>query len=93
MDDPQGYKLSKAEIAATQAGMIPLSTSIEPSPAKSAKKAWLKSSKGEGPLTVTFLAEGFTYSDPSFVKDMTDALILQADHKRLNEIGLVQSAE
>ena len=52
-DDPEGYKLSKAEIAATQTGTPPVSTSVELSPARSTKKARSKSSEGEGALTVT----------------------------------------
>ena len=85
--------MSKAETIATQAGMPPASPSIELSPAKSTKKAQSKFSEGEGTLTVTFPAEGSTYFDPSFVKDVTDALLLPADHKKLNEIRPVQSAE
>ena len=89
MDDPEGYKMSKAETDVTHAGTPPAFASIEPS---SAKKAQSKSSEGEGSLTVTLSVEGSAYSDPSFVKDVTDALLLPADRKRLNEIGLVQSA-
>ena len=66
---------------------------FEPSPTKCAKKARSKSSKGEETLTVTLLADGSAYSDPSFVKDMTKSLLLSADRKRLNDIGPMQSAE
>ena len=38
-------------------------------------------------------SDGSAYTDPSFVKDVTKALLLPTDHKRLVEIGLVQSAE
>ena len=85
--------MSKVEIAATQARTPLVSASVEPSSTKSAKKARSKSSEGGGSLTVTLPAEGCAYSDPSFVKDVTDALLLPADCKRLNEIGPMQSAE
>ena len=42
---------------------------------------------------MTLPAEGSSYSDPSFVKDVTDAFLLPANHKRLNEIGLGQFVE
>ena len=92
MDDPEGYKLSKAEAAstlATQVGTPLASASIEPSPAKAAKKARSKSSEGEGTLIVTLPTDESTYYDPSFVKDLSDALLLPADHKRLTDIGPV----
>ena len=44
-------------------------------------------------MVVTLLAKGSTYSDPSFVKDVTEGLILPADRKRLNEIGPVKTTE
>ena len=44
-------------------------------------------------VVVTLLATGFTYSDPSFLKDVTDGLLMPADRKRLNEIGPVKTAE
>ena len=84
--------MSKADTALIQAGTPPVSASVEPTPAKSTKKARSKSSKGEGVLTVTLPAEGSAYSDPSFVKEVTEALLLPADRKRLNKIGHVQSA-
>ena len=93
MDDLEGYKLSKAEATTTQAGTPPTSDSIEPSPAKSAKKAMSKSCEGEGTMTVSLPADGSAYSDPSFVKDVPKALLLMANRKRLNEIGPVQSVE
>ena len=93
MDDRQGYKMSKAEITATQARTPLVSAYVETSPAKFAKKAQSKSFEGEGSLTVTLPTQGSAYSDISFVKDVTDALLLLADRKRLNEIGLVQSSE
>ena len=85
--------MSNVETAVTQTGMPPVSTSVEPSLARSAKKARLKSSEGEGALTVTLPTEGFVYSDTSFMKDVTEALLLPADRKRLDEIRLVKSAE
>ena len=42
---------------------------------------------------VTLLVDGSMYSDPSFVKDVTEGLLPPADRKRLNEIGPVKSAE
>ena len=42
---------------------------------------------------MTLPAEGSAYSDPSFVKEVTEALLLPVDRKRLKEIGPVQSAE
>ena len=93
MDDPEGYKLSKAEVAATQGKTPPASTSIELSLAKSAKKARSKSYEGKGTMTVSLPDDWSAYSDPSFVRDITEVLLLPADRKRLNEIGPVQSAE
>ena len=93
VDDPEGYRMSKAETTLIQAGIPPMSTSVEPSLARSAKKERSKLSKDEGALTVTLPAEGSAYSDPSFVKEVTEAFRLLADHKRLNEIGPVQSTE
>ena len=48
VDDPEGYKQSKAGVAVIQIGMPVVSASIEPSLAKSAKKARPKSSEAEG---------------------------------------------
>ena len=74
--------------------MTPLvSTSVEPSLAKSTKKANSKSSEDEGMQTVTLPAKGSAYSDPSFIKDVTEGLLLPADRKRLNEIGPMKFAE
>ena len=42
---------------------------------------------------VALPVDGSAYSDPSFVKDVTKGLLLPANRKRLNEIGLVKSAE
>ena len=67
--------------------------SVDPSLSKSAKKARSKLSEGEGLMTVTLPAKGSVYLDPSFMKDVTEALLLPADRKRLNEIGPVKSAE
>ena len=44
-------------------------------------------------MVVTLPAKGFVYSDPSFVKDVTEGFLLPADRKRLNEIGPVKTAE
>ena len=93
VDNPEGYRQSKIRAVVTQTGTPSLSAFVEPSPAKSAKKAKSKLSEVEGVQTVTLLAEGSTNSDPSFVKVMTEGLLLSADRKRLNEIGHVKSAE
>ena len=53
--------------------------SAEPSPAKSAKKAKGKSSKGGDSVVVPMPSDGSVYSDPSFIKDTTEALLLPAD--------------
>ena len=36
--------------------------------------------------------EGCAYSDPSFMKDVTEAFLLPANCKRLNEIRPIKSA-
>ena len=73
--------------------MPPVSTSIEPSPVKSAKKAKSWSSEDEGKVVVTLPTEGSAYLDPSFVKEVTEGLLLHADRRRLNEIGPVKTVE
>ncbi len=73
--------------------MPPVSGSVEPSQAKSAKKAKTKSSEAEGKVLVGFLAEGSAYSDPSFVNEVTEGILLPADRKRLTEIGPVKTTE
>ena len=93
MDDPEAYKTSKAEAAVTQAAKSQATTSAELSPVKSAKKAKGKPLEGRDTVVVPMPSDGFTYSDPSFVKDATEVLLLPADHKRLAEIGPVQSAK
>ena len=70
-----------------------MSTSVEPSPAKFAKKAKPRLSEDEANMVVTLPAKGSVYSDPSFMKDVTEGLFLPADQKRLNEIGPVKIAE
>ena len=97
MDDPKAYKLSKVEAAstptATQARIPMASTSVESSPSKSTKREWSKSSESEGTLTITLLANGSAYSDPSFMKYVTESLLLPTGCKRLNDIRPIQSAE
>ena len=66
--------------------------SAEPSPAK-AKKAKGKSSEGGDSVVVPLPSDESVCSDPSFVKDATEALLLPADRKRLSEIGPVQLAK
>ena len=68
-------------------------TSAESSPVKFAKKAKGKSSEGGDSVVLPMPFDGSTYSDPSFVKEATEALVLPVDWKRLTEIGPVQSAE
>ena len=60
--------------------------SIEPSPAKSLRKTMSRSSETEGILNVPLPAERSTYSDPSFVREVADTLLLCADHRRLIKI-------
>ena len=91
VDDPEGYKQSKAEAASVAAAGARVSP--DPSPAKSAKRAKSKSSEGEGTLTVSLPADGSAYSDPSFVRELSETLLLPADRKRLADIGPVQSVE
>ena len=42
---------------------------------------------------VAFPAEGSAYSDPSFVNEVTEGMLLPADRRRLNKIGLVKTIE
>ena len=53
-----------------------MSTSVEPSPAKSAKKAKTRSSEDEGKIVVAFPVEGSAYLDPSFVNEVTEGMLL-----------------
>ena len=93
VDDPEGYKQSKAGASIAQMGMPPVSVLVEPSPVKSAKKAKSQSSEDKGKVVVTLPTEGFAYSDPSFVKEVTEGLLLPTDRRRLNEIGHVKTVE
>ena len=96
VDDPEGYKLSKAKATfalATGAGTLLASVSLDQSPAKFTKRANSKSSELEWTLTISLLADGFAYSDPSFVKELSETLLLPTDRKRLADIGPVQSVE
>ena len=61
VDDPEAYKQSKALASATQTGTPPVSTSIKPSPVRSAKKAKSRSSEDEGKTVVNFPAKGSIY--------------------------------
>ncbi|KAL5552582.1 hypothetical protein UlMin_039983 [Ulmus minor] len=92
VDDPEAYKQSKTEAASAAVGKSHSTGSAEPSPAK-AKKAKGKSSEGGDSVVVPMPSDGSVYSDLSFVKDATEALLLPTDQKRLSEIGPVQSAE
>ena len=93
MEDPEGYKQSKAEATSAPTARVLASLSPDPSLAKSAKNSKSKSSEGEGALTISFPAAGSAYSDPSFVKKLSETLLLPTNHKRLANIGLVQSVE
>ena len=93
VDYPEAYKQSKAAASVAQTGTPPVSISIEPSPAKSAKKAKTKSSEAEGKVLVSFPAEGSAYSDPSFVNEVTEGMLQPVDRKRLTEIGPVKTTE
>ena len=70
-----------------------MTVSPDPSPARSTKRVKSKSSEGEGTLTISLLSDGSAYSDPSFVKELSETLLLPADHKKLVDIGPVQSVE
>ena len=63
--------------------------STEPSLVKSVKKAKGNSSEGGDSVVVPMPSDGSAYSDLSFVKEETKALLLPADRKRLAEIGPV----
>ena len=93
VDDPEGYKQSKAEAVSTPAFGVLASLSPNLSLARFAKKAKSKSFEGEGTLTVSLPADRSAYSDPFFVKELSKTLLLPADRKRLVDIGLVQSIE
>lgn len=71
----------------------PASGSVELTLAKPAKKAKTKSSEAEGKVLVAFPAEGSAYSDPSFVNEVTEGMLLPADWRRLTEIGPVKTTE
>ena len=93
VDDPEAYKQSRAAASAAQEGTPPVSGSVEPTATKPAKKAKTKSSEADGKVLVSFPAEGSAYSDPSFVNEVTEGMLLPADRKRLTEIGPVKTAE
>ena len=93
VDDPKAYKLSKIEAASKEVGKSQATASAEPSPVKSVKKAKGKSLEGGDIVVVHMPSDRSAYSDPSFVKDATEVLLLPVDRKRHAEIGLVQSAE
>ena len=92
VDDPEVYKQSKTEAASAAVGKSQSMGYAEPSPAK-AKKAKGKSSEGGDSIIVPMPSDDSIYSNLSFVKDTTEALLLPADRKRLSEIELVQLAE
>ena len=93
IDDPEAYKQSNVGASAAQTGTPSVSTSIEPSPVKSAKKVKTRSSEEEGKIVVTFPAEGSAYLDPSFVNEVTEGMLLPTDWRWLNEIGHVKTTE
>ena len=65
--------------------------STKPSLAKSLKKT--RSCEAEGFVTMSLPSYGYAYSDPSFVKDIADSLLLLADRKRFMNIGPIQMAK
>ena len=73
----------------TQVGKSQAAISAEPSPVKYANMAKGKSLEGGDTVVVPMPSEGSAYSDPSFVKDAIEALLLPANRKRLAEIGLM----
>jgi len=93
VDDPKGYKQSKMEAASVAAAGACVTVSPNSSLAKSAKRVKSKSSEGERTLTVSLPADGSAYFDPSFIKELSDSLLLPVDRKRLVDIGPVQSVE
>ncbi|KAL5574014.1 hypothetical protein UlMin_023611 [Ulmus minor] len=93
VDDPEGYRQSKIEATSVIAAGAYTTLAPDPSPAKSAKRVKKKSSEGDGTLTVSLPADGSAYSDPSFVKELSETLLLPADRKRLADIRPVQSVE
>ena len=79
--------MSKVEAVSTRAGKSQATASAESSPVRFAKKAKGKSLEGGDTVIVPMPSDGFAYSDSSFVKDATEALLLPADHNRLAKIG------
>ena len=47
----------------------------------------MKLTNSAGMVTVSLQADSCTYSDPSFVKEVTKVLLLPTDRKRLTDIG------
>ena len=93
VDDPKGYRQSKVEAASVIAAGAHTTLSPDPSPTKSTKRVKSKSSEGEGTLTISLPVDRSAYSDPSFVKELFETLLLPTDRKRLADIGPVQSIE
>ena len=93
MDDLEGYKQSKDKAASTPAAGVLAFLSPDPSPARSTERVKSKSSEGEGTLTISLPAYRSAYSDPSFIKELSETLLLPADRKRLADIRPVQSVE
>ena len=89
VDDPEGYKQSKVEAASVVATGTHTTLSPDPSSARSVKKVKTKSSEGKGTLTISLPADESAYLDASFVKELSETLLLPADRKRLVDIGPV----
>ena len=71
-------------------GMQPTPTaSAKPLPVKSSAKR-AKTGEEKGVVTLNLPSDTSSYSDPSFLQLAVDSILLQANHKWLGEIGLVQ---
>ena len=97
VDDRAVMKSSVAEASAIPTA-APTGTSstgafTESSSVKSSRRTRSRSSKIEGIMNVPLPVDGSTYSDPSFIIEVADTLLLLANCKKLTDIGLVQSAE
>ena len=76
VDDPKAYKQSGAEAVSTLVGKSQGTAFVDLFPVESAKEAKGKSSGGGDSVVMPMPLDGSAYSDPSFVKDATEALFL-----------------
>ena len=97
VDDLAATKISVAKAASapstTPVGTPQISASVDSSRAKPSRKIRSKLTESEGMLVVSLPDDGFAYSDPSFMKEVSTTLLLPANHKRLTDIRPIQSAE